>query len=105
MIAYTNYEIDPRVIRAAEAAAEAGFDVDFLALRRGAQPAEEMVRGVRVLRLPQERYRDKSRVGYVLAYLTFFLRCVITSTRLHLARRYRVIHVNNMPDVLVFSVL
>jgi glycosyltransferase involved in cell wall biosynthesis len=105
MIAYTNYEIDPRVIRAAEAAAEAGFVVDFLALRRAGQPAEEMVRGVRVIRLPQERYRSQSRLGYVLAYLEFFLRCFVTSTRLFVRRRYRVIHVNNMPDVLVFSVL
>jgi glycosyltransferase involved in cell wall biosynthesis len=105
MIAYTNYEIDPRVIRAAEAAVEAGFDVDFLALRRAGQPAEEIVRGVRVIHLPQERYRARSRAGYVLAYLTFFLRCFVTSTRLFISRRYRVIHVNNMPDALVFSVL
>jgi glycosyltransferase involved in cell wall biosynthesis len=105
MIAYTNYEIDPRVIRAAEAAAEAGFDVDFIALRRAGQPAEETVRGVRVLRLPQERYRGRSRPGYVLSYLQFFLRCFVASTRLFVSRRYRVIHVNNMPDVLVFSVL
>lgn len=105
MIAYTNYEIDPRVIRAAEAAVEAGFGVDFIALRREGQPAEEMVRGVRVIRLPQERYRGRSRAGYVLAYLTFFLRCFVASTRLFVSRRYCVIHVNNMPDVLVFSVL
>jgi glycosyltransferase involved in cell wall biosynthesis len=105
MIAYTNYEIDPRVIRAAESAVEAGFDVDFIALRSAGQPAEDIVRGVRVLRVPQRRYRGRSRAGYVLAYLAFFLRCFIASTRLFLVRRYRVIHVNNMPDVLVFSVL
>ena len=105
MIAYTNYEIDPRVIRAAEAAAEAGFDVDFIALRRGSQPREELIRGVNVIRVPQERYRARSRAGYVLAYLEFFFRCMRLSTRLHFSKRYRVIHVNNMPDVLVFSVI
>jgi len=63
------------------------------------------VRGVRVIHLPQERYRSRSRVGYLLAYLEFFVRCFFTSTRLFFRRRYRVIHVNNMPDVLVFSVL
>jgi glycosyltransferase involved in cell wall biosynthesis len=105
MIAYTNYETDPRVIRAAETAAEAGFEVDFLALRRPGQPAQELRRGVNVIRLPQERYRARSRFGYVLAYLTFFCRCFVASTRLFVTRRYRIIHVNNMPDVLVFSVL
>ncbi len=105
MIAYTNYETDPRVIRAAEAAVEAGFDVDMLALRKPGQPAIETVRGVRVFHLAQQRYRSRSRVGYVLAYVEFFLRCFAASTRLFVRRRYRVIHVNNMPDVLVFSVL
>jgi glycosyltransferase involved in cell wall biosynthesis len=105
MIAYTNYETDPRVIRAAEAAAEAGFDVDVLVLRRPGQPAVQLQRGVRIIRLLQERYRGSSRAGYVLAYATFFWRCFTTSTRMFISRRYRVIHVNNMPDVLVFSVV
>jgi glycosyltransferase involved in cell wall biosynthesis len=105
MIAYTNYETDPRVMRAAEAAAEAGFAVDVLALRRPGQPAQEQRRGVNVIRLPQERYRDHSRLGYVLAYLEFFCRCLAASTRLFITRRYRVVHVNNMPDFLVFCVV
>ena len=97
--------IDPRVMRAAEAAAEAGFDVDFLALRRTGQPAVEMKRGVRVIRLPQQRYRGSSWAGYLFAYAEFFLRCFIASTRLFVRRRYCVVHVNNMPDALVFSAL
>src|SRR4051812_32053781 len=105
MIAYTNYETDPRVIRAAEAAAEAGFEVDFLALRRPGQAPEEMVRGVRVLRVPQERFRGKSRSGYVLAYASFFLRCLAAAALRFHRRRYRIVHVNNMPDILVFAAL
>lgn len=105
MIAYTNYETDPRVIRAAEAAVEAGFEVDFLALRRPGQPAQQLRNGVNIIRLPQERYRSRSRIGYVLAYAEFFWRCFATSTRLFITRRYRVIHVNNMPDVLVLSIV
>jgi glycosyltransferase involved in cell wall biosynthesis len=104
MIAYTNYESDPRVIREAEAAVEGGFEVDFIALRRPGQPAEEMVRGVRVLRLPQERYRGGSHAQYLLSYVQFFLRCVLVSMCLFVRRRYDVVHVNNMPDVLIWSV-
>jgi glycosyltransferase involved in cell wall biosynthesis len=105
MLAYTNYETDPRVIRAAEAAVEGGFAVDVLALRRPGQPAMEVVRGVRVIRLAQGRYRGASQLQYLKAYLEFFLRCAGASTRLFLRRRYRAIHVHNMPDVLVFSAL
>lgn len=105
MVAYTNYEIDPRVIRAAEAAVEAGFAVDCLVLRRAGQSPEEVINGVRVIRLAQERYRGRSRVGYLLAYALFFVQCVVASARLFATRRYRVVHVHNMPDVLVFSAL
>jgi glycosyltransferase involved in cell wall biosynthesis len=105
MVAYTNYESDPRVIRAAEAAAEARFPVDVIALRRPGQPPVEVVRGVRVHRVAQERYRGRSRARYLLAYGEFFARTAVLITRLHAARRHRVIHVHNMPDVLVFAAL
>ncbi len=104
MIAYTHYESDPRVIRAAEAAVEAGFAVDFIALRRPGEAAIEMIRGVRLFRIGR-KYRGASRLKYLLSYVTFFLRCLVASTRMYATRRYKVIHVNNMPDVLVFSVL
>ena len=105
MIAYTHYESDPRVIREAEAAVAGGFDVDFLALRRSDSPACEMVRGVRVLRLNQRRYRGSGHVRYLLSYLEFFVRAFFQSAFLFFKRRYRVAHVNNMPDFLVFATL
>src|SRR5215510_12120946 len=87
MIAYTNYRTDPRVIRAAEAAADAGFDVDLLALRRSDDPAEETIRGVRILHLNQTRYRGGGSVRYILAYLEFFLRCFCKIISLLTAKR------------------
>jgi len=99
---YTYYEVDPRVIREAEAARDDGFDVDVLALRReGAEPVE-MVRGVRLMRLNQTKYRGSKLLVYLGTYLEFFLRCLAKTTILFFQRRYAVIHVNNMPDFLVF---
>jgi glycosyltransferase involved in cell wall biosynthesis len=105
ILAYTNYESDPRVIRAAEAAREADFAVDVIALRRDGQPAVETLRGVRIFRVAQRRYRGRSRLRYALAYLAFALRCAVRSTALFATRRYAAIHVNNMPDTLVFSAI
>lgn len=105
MIAYTHYETDPRVIREAEAAVNGGFDVDFLALRRKDDPDAAMIRGVRVLRLNQYRYRGGGHGRYLLAYLELFARCFFKCTFLFLRKRYRVIHVNNMPDFLVWCTL
>jgi hypothetical protein len=105
MIAYTNYQTDPRVIREAEAAVSGGFDVDFIALRRDGEPPRELIRGVRLIHLNQTRYRGAGVLWYVLSYLQFFLRCLLMTTWLQVKRRYRVVHVNNMPDFFVFCAL
>ncbi len=105
MLAYTNYRTDPRVIREAEAALRAGFEVDFIALRRDVEPSEELVNGVRLIHVNQMRYRGRGRVRYLLAYAEFFVRCACLATHLHVRHRYVVVHVNNMPDALVFCVV
>lgn len=94
MIDYTNYRIGPRVIRAAEAAASAGFNVDFIALRRANDPPEESM-----------RYRGGGVFWYMLSYLEFFVQCIFKTTSLQFGKRYAAVHVNNIPDFLVFSAL
>jgi glycosyltransferase involved in cell wall biosynthesis len=105
MVAYSYYESDPRVIREAEAAVSGGFDVDFLALRKPGKDAEETIRGVHVFRINQPKFRGGTHVKYVFAYLEFFFRCMFWITARYFNRRYRIIHVNNMPDFLVFSTI
>lgn len=101
-MAYTYYENDPRVIRAAEAARDGKFQVDVIALRRVGQPPVEHIRGVRVFRV-QSRYRGASLQRYTWEYAKFFARCVVLSIRLVGAMHYRIVHVHNMPDVLAFA--
>jgi glycosyltransferase involved in cell wall biosynthesis len=102
MMAYTYYESDPRVIRAAEAARDGKFRVDVIALRRDKQPLIETIRGVRVFRV-QSRYRGRSLLRYSVEYGKFFVRCVVLSMQLFRSARYRLVHVHNMPDALVFA--
>jgi hypothetical protein len=105
MIGYTHYWTDPRVIREAEAAMAGGFDVDFVALRGDANPAQEWIKGVRVIHLNQGRYRGDGLFWYMLSYVKFFLRCFLKTSWLQLGKRYLVVHVNNMPDFFVFCAL
>ena len=105
MVAYTYYESDPRVIREAEAAVDGGFEVDFLALRRPGTEPTEVVRGVNLIRLNQSKYRGGGYLSYLTGYGMFFLTCLLKITRLFFKRRYRAIHVNNMPDFLVFTTI
>ena len=105
MSAYTYYESDSRVIREAEAAVDGGFEVDFIALQKPGTPTTEIIRGVRVIRLSQAKYRGRGHFNYLLAYAEFFFRCLVKTTALFLKQRYRAIHVNNMPDFLVFTTI
>lgn len=105
MIAYSYYEQDPRVIREAEAAVGGGFDVDVLALRKEGSQPREVIKGVNLYRVNQSKYRGGGHLRYLIEYLKFFLRCSAITTGLFFKRKYRIIHVNNMPDFLVFATI
>jgi glycosyltransferase involved in cell wall biosynthesis len=101
MAAYTNYSRDPRVRREAEALVEAGHRVDFLASRHPGQPSREAIADVEVIRTIGLKNPRTSAVVYMLEYLLFFV-----MLSLHLLKhpfRYDLVHVNNMPDLLVFA--
>jgi glycosyltransferase involved in cell wall biosynthesis len=101
MVAYTNYRRDPRVRREAEALVQLGHRVTFLARRQDHEPNRETIAGVEVVKLPGLAHRRTSIVGYMGDYAIFF---VLMSLHLLLhPLRYRLIHVNNMPDFLVFA--
>jgi glycosyltransferase involved in cell wall biosynthesis len=101
MAAYTNFRRDPRVRREAEALVEAGHAVVFLARRQPGEVDRETLCGVDVIKLPGFAHDRGSILGYLLDYAIFF---VLLSLHLTLRpRRYRLIHINNMPDFLVFA--
>jgi glycosyltransferase involved in cell wall biosynthesis len=102
MCVFSHYPADPRVRREAEALIEVGVEVDVVCLRAKGQSQTETVRGVDVYRLPVERRRG-GKVRYLFEYALFILYSFFMIASLHLKRKYRIVHVHNMPDVLVFS--
>ncbi len=101
MAAYTNYRRDPRVKREAEALVEAGHRVVFLARRQPGEPNRETIAGVDVIKTPGLKNKCTSFTEYLIDYALFFFLIA-----LHLLRhpwRYQLIHINNMPDFLVFA--
>ena len=101
MAAYTNYRRDPRVRREAEALVGAGFRVVFLASRQLGEPDRETISGVDVVKAPTFGGSRTSIVAYMFNYALFFL--VLMGHLLIRPTRYSLIHVNNMPDFLVFA--
>src|SRR5688500_5049840 len=102
MAAYTHYLADPRPRREAETLARRGHQVDFISLAEAGAPPVETVRGVRVFRMSQRRYRGGSEASYILSYVTFFLRVTIKIFSLFLKERYDIIYLHTMPDFIVF---
>ncbi len=101
MAAYTNYRRDPRVKREAEALIEMGHRVVFLARRQPGEPHREVIEGVEVIKTVVLKARCDTILEYLLDYALFFL-----MISFHLAahpRQYNLIHINNMPDFLVFA--
>ena len=103
-VLFSYYPQDVRPRRESEALVEAGMSVDLICLQRDGQPAEETVNGVKVYRLPLKRTRA-SRLSYITEYLMFIVRSFLKLSRLHLRNSYDIVHVHNMPDILVFSAL
>lgn len=105
MVAYTHYQTDPRCRREAELCVEAGWEVDFYALRSTEGNAGMDLRGVHLVELGMDRYRGGSAAAYVASYVEFMLRAFFALIGGFERRRYEVVHVNTMPDFMIFAAL
>jgi glycosyltransferase involved in cell wall biosynthesis len=96
---------EPRVAREALAALDAGWQVDVVAMRNTSEPAEEIVDGVAVFRLPLSH--DWGGGAFVVAreYLGFTALATAKVAALAARRHYPVIHVHNPPDFLMMAAL
>jgi glycosyltransferase involved in cell wall biosynthesis len=104
MVAYTHYERDSRVRREAESLIEAGHQVDFIVLKGEKGIREDYLNGVHLYHAPFARMRGGEPV-YILGYAAFFVLSFFWLSFLHIKKHYDLVHVNNMPDFLVFAAL
>jgi glycosyltransferase involved in cell wall biosynthesis len=103
VLLFSHYPADPRPRRAAEALAAQGVKIDLICLRDDdGEPARETFGGINVTRVRLKRQRG-SKLGYVGQYLTFVLASFFYLASRSLTRRYDLVHVHNMPDILVFG--
>lgn len=103
MLAYTFYENDGRVMRYAEALAQEGAEVDAIVLRREGQAREEIINGVRVLRIQERTKNERGKLSYLRRIVQFVFRSMCEIGRRHLRRRYDLVHVHSVPDFEVFA--
>lgn len=104
MVTFSPYPNDPRPRRAAESLLEQQMTVDLICLGTDGAPKRESLPGINILRLPI-KHRRGGKLSYVFNYSVFiFISAAILAARA-LSRRYDLVYVHNMPDILVLSAL
>ena len=104
MVVFSPYPADPRPRRAAEALMAQGMIVDYICEGDDKTPKRELVGSLDVTRAPISHWRG-GKLAYFYQYFSFiaFSAFVLAWRSLH--RRYDLVYIHNMPDVLVFSAL
>jgi glycosyltransferase involved in cell wall biosynthesis len=106
VIVYTEYAADTRVRRAAEAFVARGDDVTVICPRSASLAGRTELSGVKFSPIESVEYTSPDNpLAYVLLYLRFVVAAGYRALRLHLRRRFDVVHVHTMPDFLVFSAI
>jgi len=103
VVLYSNYATDPRPRREAEALSAAGMEVNVICLRQNSDAHwRETINGINVFHVPLKR-RRAGKLIYILQYAWFFLCSFFLLLAWSFKKRYKLVHVHNMPDFLVFS--
>ena len=105
MLTYSAYEYDNRVRRYAEALAQRGDDVEVLSVSLKDSPRQTVLAGVKVTHVLGKTQLRESTLAYILQVCWFSLAAFGVITKRALTRPYDVVHVHNMPDIIVFSAL
>jgi glycosyltransferase involved in cell wall biosynthesis len=98
------YPKDARVRKYVNLLLKEGYLVDVLSLKRKDLPRKEVQGNLTIYRTGLEKKRG-GLFRYAFEYFYFFFCSFFRITILHARRKYEIIHVNNLPDFLVFSCL
>jgi len=102
MVVFSYYPADPRVRREAEALIENGISVDVICLKKNDEARSEIFNNVTVHRINVNRKRA-GKLAYIWEYATFIFYAFLKLSILHINKGFDIVHVHNMPDVLVFT--
>jgi glycosyltransferase involved in cell wall biosynthesis len=105
MITYSHFSTDARVKRCAQSLAERGDHVDVVALRRSPEePARQQDGNINLIAL-QVRLgkRENSPLSFLWPVVRFLISSATWISRAHFRQRYDLLHIHNIPDLLVFA--
>jgi len=104
VVSFSIFPGDPRPRRAAETFVYAGMHVDVICIMYDGSPKRETFKGIEIDRISIKHTRS-SKLGYFFRYSLFILTAFAKLAGRSLMRRYHIVHIHNMPDVLVLASL
>jgi glycosyltransferase involved in cell wall biosynthesis len=104
MVTFSAFPFDPRPRRTIAALVGEGAMVDLICLGNENEDRREILNGVNVLRIPLKHPR-RGKFEYAFRYAAFILISSAIFAARSLVRRYDLVYVHNMPDILVVSSL
>ena len=104
MVVFSSYPADPRPRRAAEALLKEGMVLDLICEADEKLPKRENLGGLEIFRVPISHHRG-GKLSYAYQYSAFILMSASILAWRSLGRRYDLIYIHNMPDILVLSAL
>lgn len=104
MVTFSPYPFDPRPRRAVDVLVKEGMSVDLVCLADGKGPRRESLHSVEVSRVPLKQRRG-GKLTYAYQYSAFILISATIMALRSLNRRYDLVYVHNMPDILVATAL
>ena len=104
MVTYSLYPGDPRPRRAVDALVGEGMHVDLICLGSENAPRRERLNSIDVYRIAL-KHRRGGKLAYAYQYAVFILISSAIIAFRSLTRRYDLVYVHNMPDILVLSAL
>ncbi|MGA8742226.1 MAG: glycosyltransferase family 4 protein [Terracidiphilus sp.] len=102
MVVFSPYPADPRPRRAVEALRNEGAHVELICEAEGEDARREYAEKLEVIRVPIRHIRGGA-LSYAYQYSSFILISGAILAWRTLRRRYQLIYVHNMPDILVIS--
>ena len=104
MVVFSSYPADPRPRRAVDSLLKEGMSVDLICLGGENAPKRDKHDGLDIIRVPIAHNRG-GKLSYAYEYFAFILASTSILASRAVRRRYDLIYVHNMPDILILSSL
>jgi glycosyltransferase involved in cell wall biosynthesis len=102
MVVYSNYPKDSRVRREAEGLVKAGMSVDVISLKGDGELLNAQINNVNIHRINIRKKRG-SKLQYLWQWSFFLVAAFVKLSWLQIVKKYHIVHLHNMPDIIVFS--